>query len=286
MIEEKKFYWTLLDSLTDGVYFADRKRKITYWNNAAEAITGFKSNEILGKPCADNILIHIDEKGTNLCTGDCPLSRAMESGEPCEEKVYLHHKKGHRVPVLVRVTPVRGPREEIIGAVEIFSDLSPADRLSEVSAAGEPGLISQSTGLPTRRYLEMSLKLKLYQWNEFHHSFGIFYLEIGQLEGPGAITIKDGMPGVLEALSRTLANNLSPCDIAGEWEQGAFLGIVGYTDEKRLSASAGRYRMLLEQTLRSHAVAGNAANSITISVGTALARPGDTIESLLGKAGK
>ena len=33
-----EFYRKVLDSLSDGVYFVDRQRTITYWNAAAERI--------------------------------------------------------------------------------------------------------------------------------------------------------------------------------------------------------------------------------------------------------
>ena len=34
------FYKELLDNLSDGVYFVDGERRITYWNKGAERITG------------------------------------------------------------------------------------------------------------------------------------------------------------------------------------------------------------------------------------------------------
>ena len=80
MIEEQEFYWKLLDTLKDGVYFTNQKRKITYWNKGAEELTGYKSSEVLGKFCGDNILIHIDEQGNNLCSGSCPLEKVLKSG--------------------------------------------------------------------------------------------------------------------------------------------------------------------------------------------------------------
>ncbi|MFC1461815.1 PAS domain-containing protein [Verrucomicrobiota bacterium] len=39
----------------DGLYFIDRDRVITYWNKAAERISGFTADEVVGKSCADNI---------------------------------------------------------------------------------------------------------------------------------------------------------------------------------------------------------------------------------------
>ena len=41
---EEDFYKNILFNISDGVYFVDTNRKITYWNKSAEAITGFKSD--------------------------------------------------------------------------------------------------------------------------------------------------------------------------------------------------------------------------------------------------
>ena len=55
---DEELYKKLVDNLYDGVYFVDPERKITYWNKSAEALTGYKSSEIIGKYCWNNILMH------------------------------------------------------------------------------------------------------------------------------------------------------------------------------------------------------------------------------------
>ena len=70
----------VLNSLHDGLYFTDTDRRIIYWNAAAERITGYASPEVLGKKCSDNILVHIDAEGTNLCKNLCPLAKTIEDG--------------------------------------------------------------------------------------------------------------------------------------------------------------------------------------------------------------
>ena len=92
----------LLDSLFDGVYFVDLDRRITYWNAGAERISGYLRSEVVGSCCADNLLRHIDTEGHKLCQDGCPLAATMRDGKTRESSVYLHHKFGHRVPVLVR----------------------------------------------------------------------------------------------------------------------------------------------------------------------------------------
>ena len=46
-------YKTVVDSLHDGLYFVDRNRVITYWNKAAEEISGFSAAEVVGRSCAE-----------------------------------------------------------------------------------------------------------------------------------------------------------------------------------------------------------------------------------------
>ena len=281
MIEEQKFYWTLLDSLKDGVYFADKKRKITYWNKAAETISGYKSSEMLGRHCGDNLLIHIDEQGNNLCTGPCPLARAMETKQAVEEKIFLHHKDGHRVPVLVRVNPVLGSKGEVMGAVEIFTDLSSKEfLLKEIQVLAQPGLQSLLTGLPTKQYLEMYLKLRLVEWNEFKHSFGLFRIKVNGLEEIKETYGQGMVENILKVLSNTLLHNVDLADMVSEWQEGVFLGIVGHADEKKLNQHANHYRLLLERTRVS---AEETSLPLTFSMYSVLVEEGDSFETLLVK---
>jgi len=71
-------YKDILNDLHDGLYIIDTNRKIVFWNKASEEITGYKSSEVVGSHCYDNILTHIDSDGNNLCTTMCPLLATME----------------------------------------------------------------------------------------------------------------------------------------------------------------------------------------------------------------
>ena len=94
--------------LYDGVYFVDQERRITYWNSGAERLTGYRREDVLGKRCSDNILMHINDEGMNLCEKQCPLEETIIDGQPRDIEAYLQHRDGHRVPVSIRVAPVRG----------------------------------------------------------------------------------------------------------------------------------------------------------------------------------
>ncbi|MGB9406064.1 MAG: PAS domain-containing protein [Terracidiphilus sp.] len=121
---DPSFYKELLDHIGDGVYFVDRERRILYWNEGAFLLTGYTAEELLGKCCSDDILCHVDHMGKNLCHDGCPLTASITDGKSHEAPVFLRHKQGRRVPVSVRVQPMRGADGSIIGAIEIFSDNS------------------------------------------------------------------------------------------------------------------------------------------------------------------
>ena len=53
----------IIDSMSDGVYVCDPDRKITYWSKSAERITGWSAEDVVGTPCFDNVLCHVDKDG-------------------------------------------------------------------------------------------------------------------------------------------------------------------------------------------------------------------------------
>lgn len=110
----------LTEALRDGMYFVDRERKITHWSEGAEVVSGHKATDLVGKYCYNNILGHVDGKGTPLCIKGCPLASVMLDGKPREVQVYMMHREGHRVAVSVRAQAIFNSAGRIVGAVETF----------------------------------------------------------------------------------------------------------------------------------------------------------------------
>lgn len=117
----------VLDSLADGAYATDLERTIVFWNRAAERITGWSRTEVVGRSCQDNILVHVDNDGHQLCGKEhCPLHRAIVTGEtsatPC--LIFAQTRAGTRIPVEVSVSPLRDAGGKVIGGIEVFRDLT------------------------------------------------------------------------------------------------------------------------------------------------------------------
>jgi len=119
----------VLDSIFDGVYITDRRRRILFWNRGAETITGHRAAEVAGHCCSDDILNHIDEDGRLLCRSHCPLAHAMHTGSDVEAKIYPLHVSGKRLPVVTHVAPLRDKDGNVIAAIEVFRDVSKEEEL-------------------------------------------------------------------------------------------------------------------------------------------------------------
>jgi phosphoserine phosphatase RsbU/P len=121
---------TILDSLGDGVYVTDPERRIIYWNKSAARITGWQSDDMVGRHCFDNLLVHVDKDGHRLCGEEyCPLHRSMVTGLGSEcPLVFAQRKDSRRIPLQVTVAPIRSETGAIIGGVEVFRDMSPTFR--------------------------------------------------------------------------------------------------------------------------------------------------------------
>jgi len=275
-------YRTIVENLHDGIYFVDRERRITYWNPAAERITGYTAAEIVGSSCADNYLVHVDAAGRGLCTGSCPLIASMQDGRPHEAEVYLHHKLGHRLPVWVRTSPVRGPSGGFDGAVEIFTDISTRLVLQEqVENLRRLALVDPLTSLPNRRHLEAQMHARLEELRRNRIGFGLLFLDIDRFKQVNDRFGHDAGDEVLRVVARTLSLSVRPFDVVGRWGGDEFAAIIAHADVQVLVRAAERLRALVEHS-RARIPSGEQA--MTVSIGATLAGSDDVPESLVRRA--
>jgi len=280
--ENQELYKAILDNIYDGVYFADRSRKITYWNKGAERISGFESSEVIGRSCSDNILMHVDSKGINLCKSACPLAKTIHDGKTRETEAFLHHKNGHRVPVVIRTTPLIDSQGRIVGAVEIFNDNSSQVALRQrFNELQEMALYDDLTGIANRRYIEMNLKTRFGEMRRYGRIFGVLFIDIDHFKKINDTYGHDIGDRVLKMVADTLVSNLRSFDILGRWGGEEFVSVVVNVNEKLLSSIAYRFRTLVEQSSFS---LETVALRVTVSIGATLARPKDTVKTLMKRA--
>lgn len=278
-----QFFKAILDNLYDGVYFVDRQREITYWNNGAERITGYSTGKIVGRRCYDDLLGHVDDRGVRLCHGDCPLAATIEDGEVREAQVYLRHAKGHRVPVLVRVSPLHDAHGQISGAVEVFSDnshlLATLDRLIELEALA---LEDSLTGIGNRRFLEARLHASIHEYCNTGRSFAVLFIDVDHFKEVNDRYGHTAGDLLLQALARTLRYNLRIGDLVGRWGGEEFVALIyDAADKDAVYQVANKLRVLVENTCLQ--IDGGMVKT-TVSIGGALVEPHDFPAALIERA--
>ncbi len=275
-------YMFLLESLHDGVYFVDTDRTILFWNQAAQRISGFAPDEVLGRCCAGSILMHMDGWGTALCREKCPLERTINDGEPREAEMYLHHRQGHLLPVLVKVYPVKDPSGAIVGAVEVFSDISERSATQvRIHELEKLTMLDRLTTLANKRYVEIELYNRLNEMERYGIGFGLVYLDIDNLREINAAYGREAGDTILKVIAKTLLNNSRPFDLYGRWGGEEFVCILKNVSGDELYSIGNRLRILVEQ---SYFLVGRTKVRATVSCGATLARPSDTVNGLLGRA--
>jgi diguanylate cyclase (GGDEF)-like protein/PAS domain S-box-containing protein len=282
MLIPDTFYKDLLDNLSDGVYFVNLQRQITYWNGGAEKITGYKKTNVIGKRCMDNILVHVNGEGISLCKEQCPIVKTMQDNCQQEAEVYLHHKDGYRVPVLIRTSPIYGADGSIVGAVESFSDVSKMVMERKRSDALETKAYTDTlTGIPNRQFTDMKLKNCLSEFFEFKTGFGLLFIDIDNFkkinDSYGHIVGDE----VLRMVANTLSQNLRSTDLIGRWGGEEFVGIISDSNLHRLAIIADKLRILVENSHLNYE--GNEIG-VTISIGGTLVRASDTDDTIIHRA--
>lgn len=279
---EDDTYKLILESLHDGLYIVDKNRVIRYWNKAAEKISGFTAEEVVGSACADNILNHIDADGNSICKEVCPLAATIADGELREAKVYLHHKDGHRLPVSVRVAPITDAEGNIIGGIELFSDISiQIANESRIKELEKLAFFDELTSLGNRSYIEKAIHIRFEESKRFKIPFGILFIDIDHFKVVNDKYGHDIGDKILKFVAHTFTINSRPFDVYGRWGGEEFVGVIPNINKFELELLGNRLRKLIENSYIMHK---SQKLSVTISIGATLFRENDTIESIIKRA--
>jgi diguanylate cyclase (GGDEF)-like protein len=224
----------------------------------------------------------VDAEACRLCTGACPLAATIEDGRARESDIFLHHKAGHRVPVSVRVSPIRDGEGRILGAVEEFSDNSfktaALDRLVELQ---ELALLDPVTGVGNRRYAEVRLRAAVDALQRYGWGFGVLFLDLDRFKEVNDTHGHDVGDQVLRMVARTLGGNLRSVDAVGRWGGEEFVAVIASATAEHLRLAAERSRKLVAASVLD---AGSSRIRVTVSIGATMARADDTPQSLVQRA--
>lgn len=118
LLAEKKNLERILDNLAEGIIAHDTDRRILYFNRAAEDITGYRREDVLGRDCHQAF-------GRPFCGGRC----AFEQGPPRELEhdrypLNIVTRNGGLRRVEMRVSGMTDSRDRLVGVIASFRDIT------------------------------------------------------------------------------------------------------------------------------------------------------------------
>lgn len=121
--EIEQRYRLILESMSEGVYGLDVNGLATFVNKAAEHLTGWEADELIGKSI-HQFHHHSYEDGRHYPKNECPIYQSLQDGVPrFNENEVFWCKDGTKFPVDYSSTPIV-ENGVIQGAVVVFKDIS------------------------------------------------------------------------------------------------------------------------------------------------------------------
>ncbi len=125
LIDQKNKLDAIFNSNIEGTFTIDNDWNVTSFNTSAEKITGYKKSEAIGKKCWDIF-------NSSLCRNGCHMELTMQKGKAMiGNELDIMHKGGKKIPIRVNSGILINNKNENIGAVETFIDISEIKNLSE-----------------------------------------------------------------------------------------------------------------------------------------------------------
>jgi diguanylate cyclase (GGDEF)-like protein/PAS domain S-box-containing protein len=172
--EQVRFQADLLAAVADAVIATDLNGIVLYWNEAAERLYGWQSEEVLGQPL-DGILPSANEN-----YGPREAIARVATGESFIVEFATRTKAGDWVPVEVSLSPLRDAAGRIVGAIGDSHDIS--ERKAAEDTIRHMAYHDALTGLPNRLLLKDRFAMALAHAKRSGALLGVISLDLDRFK--------------------------------------------------------------------------------------------------------
>jgi two-component system, NtrC family, response regulator HydG len=121
LCKEPNFLINVFETMRDGLMIVDKDGNIIFFNAAAERITGYRKEEVVGQQCTildSDTCVMLTDEGRQK---DCGI---FKTGSINNKKCRIRASDGRAVYLLKNATVLKNEKGEMIGAVESMTDIT------------------------------------------------------------------------------------------------------------------------------------------------------------------
>lgn len=271
-----------LNTLEEGFIVLDADSLVVAWNPTATKVTGFQRGEMLGRPLPEGFYEVDPEANSEEDIGFRVESHAdhFHITRPAPPvAVQLFHHKGHTLPAMLLLTPLRDDLGHRFGTVVRFHPTEELDALPHGAAYREEDL----NGPAERNVcnIEERLAAAWRKWDERHVPFGLLWVLVDQAEMLLKTHGRDASEAMLGIVERTLSHALRAGEILGRWGHHEFLVLCHERTAELLLLHA---RHLCELTHSADFRWWGDRVPLTVSVGAAQAGSQERLKTIMLRA--
>lgn len=122
---EEQSLKNILDSIDIGIFTVNRGGLITFFNTAAERISGYDRRQVLGQPCH---MVFESERSPDVCLLKESIARGISQGS---HKGRMIDKDGVSIPIRAHYAALRNEKNVIVGGLATFHDLTLVHQLDQ-----------------------------------------------------------------------------------------------------------------------------------------------------------
>jgi PAS domain S-box-containing protein len=131
LYQKEESFFEVLNRIPDGLFTTDSVFRITYFNPAAEKITGYPATKAVGMYCKDVF-------GKSICEPDASPDNSNSEGDNLYNREYfIAHSDGRKIPVIFSTSVFRDDSGKIVGGLQIFKDITQIHNMQEKIAKRE-----------------------------------------------------------------------------------------------------------------------------------------------------
>jgi PAS domain S-box-containing protein/diguanylate cyclase (GGDEF)-like protein len=281
-LQSPEIFRNILDSLQTGVCVVDREGKIVFWNQGAAHVSGYMQHEVIGHSYEQVMQCQREDRSNSEHGAASPFTRILHEGKATAVGVYLRHKRGHSVPMLMHMAPVRNQHGSILA---IAASFDPQDSRSQREHSQRNLLplagLDVCTGVANHNFTLFHLREHLASFAEYHIPFGIIRVRAEGLDRFRAAYGREASDAIALAIAQTLSNSFRPSDFVGRWGEDEFLVILANCGNTGVRSVYERTRKIL----RSAQIRWwGELLSLPTSMGCTSVELGDTVELLMHRA--